>query len=284
MFNRDQSNDYSPLFWVSGRPVYVNTLIVTAHIAAFAIVALLFSAFGGGVLNALALMPLTILHYAEVWRLFSYVIFPPGTGWDAINFIIAMMLLIFFGRQVEQYIGRKTYTIFYVALVVIPALVLCLLALTGLDVIYLNGYATIFGVFIAFATLYPGMELNIFFVNMTAAMWAYALLGVYSVVDIAWHDWIGLGVLWIDAAVGYLGMRLVGGGRGLTWLTDWIEERRARRLAAKHQIKVLKDAQTTESIDQILEKISKHGVGSLNAKERAALERARTKLLKRDER
>ena len=43
-------------------------------------------------------------------------------------------------------------------------------------------------------------------------------------------------------------------------------------------------AKAAESIDDILEKISKHGVGSLDARERAALERARTNLLKRDQR
>jgi len=79
-------------------------------------------------------------------------------------------------------------------------------------------------------------------------------------------------------------MRLIGAGRGMTWLTDWIEDRQAKRLALKHQIKVLKDVKETESIDEILEKISKQGVGSLTARERAALERARTNLLKRDQR
>src|SRR5271156_2326300 len=163
MFNRDQSDDYCPLFWVRGRPVYVNTLIVALHVAAFVGVALLIAAFGADFLEGLALIPYDIFHHAQVWRLASYIVFPPGTGWDVFNFIIAMLLLIFFGRQVEQYIGRRTYIVFYIALVLIPAVLLCLLALTGVDTAYLNGYATIFGVFIAFATLYPGMELNIFF-------------------------------------------------------------------------------------------------------------------------
>jgi membrane associated rhomboid family serine protease len=283
MFNADQSDDYRPLFWVSGRPVYLNTLLVILHIAAFVIVALLVATLGDGVLEALTLGNYEVFHFGQVWRLVSYVIFPPGTGWDAINFIIAMGLLVFFGRQVEQHIGRRSYLCFYIALVLIPAAVLCLLGLFGLNAHYLNGYATIFGVFIACATLYPGLELNIFFVNMTAAYWAYALLGVYTLVYLAYRDWIGMGALWLDAGIGYFGMRLVGAGYGFTWLTDWLDERRTRRLAQKHNIKVLKETQANESIDQILEKISKQGVASLNAKERAALERARTNLLKRDE-
>ena len=91
-------------------------------------------------------------------------------------------------------------------------------------------------------------------------------------------------MLWTSSAVGYFGMRLIGAGRGMTWLTDWIEERQAKRLAHKHNIKVLKDTQANESIDAILEKISKQGVDSLSARERAALEQARKNLLKRDQR
>jgi hypothetical protein len=110
------------------------------------------------------------------------------------------------------------------------------------------------------------------------------LLGVFTLVYIAYHDWIGMGFLWCDAAVGYLGMRLIGAGWGMTWLTDWLEEQRTARLARQRNFKVLEDKKANESIDAILEKISKQGVGSLDARERSALERARAKLLKRDQR
>jgi hypothetical protein len=112
----------------------------------------------------------------------------------------------------------------------------------------------------------------------------WVLLAIFSLIDLADHAFTALFMLWTSSLVGYTGMRLIGAGRGMTWLTDWIEERQARRLASQRNLKVLKDAKATESIDEILEKISKHGVGSLNAKERAALERARTNLLKRDQR
>jgi hypothetical protein len=194
-----------------------------------------------------------------------------------------MGFLFFAGREVEQYVGRTTFLKLYAALVFIPAVLMCV---TGIfwPLAHLGGTETVFGVFVAFATLYPGFVLNIWFVNLTAKGWAYVLLGVYSLIDIARPDWSSLLVLWMCASIGYLGMRLVGGGRGLTWLTDWLEDRQAMRLARQRNFKILKDARATESIDEILEKISKQGVGSLNAKERAALERARTNLLKRDER
>jgi membrane associated rhomboid family serine protease len=281
MLYHERSEDYRPLFWLGGRPFYVNTVIFAFHILAFAVTALAVSFYGAEVLGFLALGNYEAVH-GEIWRLFSYIIFPPQT---AITFIFAMGFLFYFGRAVEEHVGRKTYIKLFAALIFIPSILFCLLGFTGLwRENYLGGYGSIFGVFIAFATLYPGVEINIWFVNLTAKGWAYALLAVLTLFNLAFHQWLDLGALWCDAAVGYLGMRLIGAGYGMTWLTDWIEDRQAARLARQRNIKVLKDVKASESIDEILEKISKHGVGSLDATERAALERARTNLLKRDQR
>jgi len=282
MTYREQSDDYRPLFWMSGRPIYVNTLILCLHVLAFALTGLAMAALNFDVISALTLNNYEIIHSAQIWRLFSYVIFPPATANDAIQFIFAMGFLYYFGRGVEEYVGRKTYINLYSALVLIPAVLFCSLGLFGVWGNYMGGYGTIFGVFIAFATLYPGVEIPIWFVNLTAKWWAIVLLAVLSLVDL--RSPLALGALWCDAAIGYGGMRLIGAGYGMTWVTDWIEEKQAQRLANKHNIKVLKDAEQTASIDDILEKISKQGVGSLSAKERAALEQARTNLLKRDQR
>jgi membrane associated rhomboid family serine protease len=278
MLYHEQSEDYRPLFWLAGRPIYATVLLIILHVVAFVATALCISFFGRGVIDALVLNPYQILYRGEVWRLVSYVIFLPSL-W----FIFAMGFLFFAGREVEQFVGRKTFLKLYAALILIPALLLC----AGWFIYpmgHFGGTESIFGIFVAFATLYPGFVLNIWFVNLTAKGWAYILLAVYSLIDVSGHDWSSILVLWTCAGVGYGGMRMIGAGRGLTWLTDWIEDRQARRLARKHDIKVLKDTRATESIDEILEKISKQGVGSLSSNERAALERARTNLLKRDQR
>jgi len=282
MLYHEQSEDYRPLFWMGGRPIYVNTFLLILHILAFAVTALAVSFLGGEVLSTMGLGNYEVVHYGQIWRLVSYIIFPPET---AIMFIFAMGFLFYFGRQVEAFVGRKTYINLYAALVLIPSLLFCLLGVLGYwHENYMGGYGSVFGVFIAFATLYPGVEICIWFVNLSAKGWAYALLAVLSLANIAFHQWIDLGALWCDAAIGYGGMRLIGAGHGMAWLTDWLEERQARKLARQRDFKILKDTTATESIDAILEKISKHGVASLNAKERAALESARTNLIKRDQR
>lgn len=278
MLYHEQSEDYRPLFWMQGRPIYVTMLLIILHVVACVMTALALSFWGPATVDMLYLDTNRVIYYGQVWRLLSYIIFPPSL-W----FIFAMGFLFFAGREVEQFVGRKTYIKLYAALIFIPAVVLCLIGLAWPQQ-HLGGTESIFGVFVAFATIYPGVVLNIWFVNLNAKGWAWVLLAIYSLMDVAYHQWSSLLVLWACGGVGYFGMRMTGAGRGMAWLTDWMEERRAQKLIRQHNFKIVKDKQATESIDTILDKISKQGVGSLDAQERAALERARTKLLQRDER
>ncbi len=224
MLYHGQSEDYRPLFWLRGRPIYVNTLILILHVVAFAVLALAVSVLDMGVRSALSLGNYEVVHYGEVWRLASYVIFPPET---AISFIFAMGFLYYFGRQVEEFVGRKTYINLYAALVLIPSVLYCLLGLVAgmWGEGFQGGYGTVFGVFIAFATIYPGVEINIWFVNLTAKYWALVLLAALTFANIAFHQWIQLGALWCDAGIGYVGMRLIGAGYGFTWLISRLARR-----------------------------------------------------------
>jgi len=274
----ERSEDYRPLFWIQGRPIYVTTLLIILHIVAFVITALAISSWGPFATDAIQLDTYQVLHHLQIWRLFSYIIFPPSL-W----FVFAMGFLYFAGREVEQFVGCTTFIKLYAALVLIPAILLCLVGLVWPQY-HLGGTESVFGVFVAFATIYPGIVLNIWFVNLTTKGWAWVLLATYSLMDYAYHLWTSLLVLWMCSEIGYAGMRLIGAGRGMAWLTDWLEERRAQKLIRQHNFKIVKEQKATESIDEILDKISKQGVDSLNARERAALEQARTKLLQRDKR
>jgi membrane associated rhomboid family serine protease len=284
MLYHQQSEDYRPLFWFQGRPVHANVLLVIGHVVLFVICGICISLLGPlTVYDALKLDTAAVWH-GQAWRLFSYVSYDPMffarmSFW----FLWSMLVLYFCGREVEQLVGRKAYLIFYAALILIPSLVLCVFGLFLGPFVFLNCAEVIFGVFIAFATIYPGAMPSMW---ITIPVWvlAWIFLGISTFLDFVDHDFIAMLMLWSSSAVGYLGMRYLGAGFGLPWLTDWIEERRARKLARRRQFKIVNDRQATESIDAILEKISKQGVGSLNAQERAALERARSKLIDRDRR
>lgn len=285
MWYQQQSEDYRPLFWFSGRPVYANLLLVVAHVVSFVVCAICVSFLTlQTVYNALTLDPGLVWH-GQVWRLFSYVAFDPGffSRPASLWFLWSMVILYFCGREVEQFVGRRAYLLLYAGLVLVPAVLLCLLGpLLGLGE-HLNCAEAIFGVFIAFATIYPGAMPSMW-ISLPVWVIAWIGLGLSTFLDFVNHAWTAMFMIWAASAVGYLTMRLVGAGRGMTWLTDWVETRRAERLARKHDIKVLTEKKSTESLDAILEKISRSGMDSLTSSERAALEKARAKLLDRDRR
>ena len=125
MLYHEQSEDYRPLFWMGGRPIYAHILLLVGHILACGIMALCMSFFGAGrVANDLSLDTDAVIYHGEIWRLFSYVIFPPS-----LLFIFALGFFYFSSREVEQFVGRSTYLKLYAALVLIPAIS----SLRGLD-------------------------------------------------------------------------------------------------------------------------------------------------------
>jgi membrane associated rhomboid family serine protease len=284
MWYQQQSEDYRPLFWISGRPVYANMLLVLAHVALFLIGGILISIAGAEVVSELSLFTPQVWH-GQVWRLVTYVFFDPEFyGRDSLWFLFNMVLLFFFGREVEQLVGRKSYLGLYACLILIPAILLSILGLvTGQALEYMTCADAVFGVFIAFATIYPGAMPSMW-ISVPVWIIAWVLLGIFTFLDFVNHAFVPMLMIWSSSAVAYLGMRYVGAGRGANWLTDWMETRRGEKLARKHNIKVLTEKKTTESIDAILDKISKQGMNSLSPSERAALDRARAKLLDRDRR
>jgi membrane associated rhomboid family serine protease len=233
MWYQQQSEDYRPLFWISGRAIYANTLLVTLHVVAFVVCAFIWSfAQGAPLIEALGIDPTKVWH-GQVWRLFSYVAFDPAFFQQrSLWFLIAMLVLYFCGREVEQFVGRRAYLTLYAALVLVPALLLCLAALV-FPVIgwgpggypHLNCAEAIFGVFVAFATIYPGAMPSMW-VQVPIWVVVWVLFGLNTLLDMVVHDFPAIFLLWTASATGYLAMRYVGAGRGLNWLTNWMENRR----------------------------------------------------------
>src|ERR1700722_3637233 len=206
MLYHEQSEDYRPLFWIGGNPIYANTVLLSAHIVSFVVAALCISYLGeNAVYYALCLDPSQIWHNGQVWRFFSYIAYDPYFfAQRSLWFLWSMLLLWFFGREVEQYAGRKTYLTLYAALVLIPAILLCLLGLVVPNLTHLNCFEAIFGVFVAFVTLFPGAMPTFFWIPFRASVLVWVLLAIFSLIDIANHAFAALFMLWTSSAVGYI--------------------------------------------------------------------------------
>ena len=281
MFGVTTSDDYRPVAWMGRYPVDVTTMLVGIHVAA-AILAAILVAFGAGsVLLWLQFDSATIWSTGQVWRLFTYAFVhaPSGLLW----FAIEMYLLFVFGREVERFLGRRAYIALYGFLLVTPA---ALLTIWGLwERCAIAGSPELhFGIFIAFATIYPRVELLL---RIMAKWVALILAAVYTFQLLAYHAWSDLMVLWTSIGVAFLFVELNGAGPELAW---WNAVK--TRFASRPKYHVLPNPRARTagsrsesedvytSIDPILDKISKFGIGSLTASERRQLDRERERLLK----
>jgi membrane associated rhomboid family serine protease len=276
MFGVATSDDYQPVTWVGRHPVHVTTLLVAVHCFA-AIVACLVG--GAGVLGHLAFDSALVWQRGEFWQLatYAFVHSPSGLLW----FAVEMYMLFAFGREVERFVGQRAFIVLYAVLLLAPTALLTLWGLgerTGIA----GSPALHFGIFIAFAALYPNVELLL---RIQTKWVALALVAISTLQLLAYRDWSGMAVLWLSIAIAFFFIRLRGAGPELEW---WGNLKSRLQPKPKFHVvprstprRVVEPENIHESIDPVLDKISKQGMNSLTASERRALDRARNRLLKK---
>ena len=282
MFGVTTSDDYRPVAWMGRYPVDVTTMLVGVHVAAAILVAILVAFGAGSILAWLQFDSAAIWSTGQVWRLFTYAFIhaPSGLLW----FAIEMYLLFVFGREVERFLGRRAYITLYLILLLTPPILLTVWGLWERSLLA-GSPALHFGVFVAFATIYPHVELLL---RIQAKWVAVILTAVYTFQLLAYHAWSDLVVVWTSIGAAFLFIELNGAGPELVWWNAF-----KARFASRPKYYVVPkpqpgasgggrmesdDAQT--SIDPILDKFSKFGIGSLTASERRQLNRERERLLK----
>jgi membrane associated rhomboid family serine protease len=285
MFGVTTSDDYRPVAWMGRYPVDVTTMLVGLHVVC-AVVACIFTAIPGlsGTLNYLVFDSARIWNGLQVWRLGTYAfVHSPST---LLWFAIEMYMLFVFGREVERFVGRRSYIALYLILLITPAALLTIWGLWQRSVLA-GSPALHFGIFVAFATIYPRAEL---FLRIMAKWIALILAAVYTFQLLAYHAWNDLVVVWTSIGAAFLFIEWSGAGPEFAWwsaLKTRFEPRPKYRVVPK--MRPTSGSGRTDSddvyasIDPILDKISKFGIGSLTASERRQLNRERERLLKNAE-
>src|SRR5438874_148779 len=148
---------------------------------------------------------------------------------------------------------------------------------------YVGSYEISIGLFIAFATLYPNIKL---FGWVTLKWLAFAELVLASMQYLPSHAWGNLSVLWVMCLAAFLYIRFVQGRIpikvDMARLNPFRRRPRLSIVQKPSGRRVVEPDDVYESIDPILDKISKSGMGSLTETERKILDRARNRLLKKD--
>ena len=261
-------------------PVDVTTILVITHVVAMIGGCLLFFAGATGFVAWMAFDSEAVLRSYAVHQLLTYAfVHSPA---DILWFAFGMYMLFVFGREVERFLGRSAFIGLYALLLIGPSLVL---TVWGLNQRIQFAESTILhlGIFIAFATIYPRAELMFRILAKWAAIVTVAAL---SLQWLAYHAWVQLAVLWFSTAAAFLFVELRGAGPELAWINSLKSMFRPKpRL---HIVQKSTTRRVTEpddvyaSVDPILEKISKSGIGSLTEGERRQLDRARKRLLKKE--
>jgi len=264
-------------------PVDVTTMLVGLHVATAILTAILFAFGGGAILVYLQFDSAAIWSGGQLWRLFTYAFVHAPTPIDLLWLAVEMYMLFMFGREVERFLGRRAFIALYLVLLLLPAVVLTLLSFWT-PTTFGTSTALHFALFVAFATIYPNVQL---FMRIAAKWVALIFIAIGTLSALAAHHWQTLVVLWTSVGAAFLFIEWSGAGPEFAW---WSALK--TRFEPKPKYRVLPKTRPTRpaesddvyaSIDPILDKISKFGIGSLTASERRQLNRERERLLKKAE-
>ena len=273
--NRTPEN-HDPITWVGRVPVFATTIIVALYVASMVAVTLL-GAFGADfILSKLPFDSIAALRDWELWRCLTYAFANPPDPW----FVIELVMLYLFGRDVEQFLGRAGFVRLYLGLLLLgPSLLIAATLATGLDFKLTQQWAN-FGIFIAFAALYPNAQLVF---QITAKVFAWVLLGVNVLQLVYNQQWPQVSVLLATSALAWYAIR-----HGAALNFDFLSRLRpVSHRTGRPRLRVMPPPQDApvdphRIIDPLLDKISRDGLASLTRREREQLERARTVLLEKD--
>ncbi len=272
------SEEHRPVTYWRGHPIYAAQFIVIAYCVLMVVVAVLGSA-AAPIFGWLGFSSTKVLS-GEIWRLATYGWFNP----PSLFFVVDMLMLWWFGGELERTFGRRIYFYLYGGIYLLPPLVLLGLSAFGPTATF--GQPGALALFIAFATHFPSAPV---FFNLLAKWAALILVGIYSLIALAERNWTALTFLWVTCGYAHLFTKYQQGTFSLPTASLF---KRRPKLRALPDLPVKKASSATAAVaetddspmaevDALLDKIAKSGIGSLTAKERAKLEAARTDLLKR---
>jgi membrane associated rhomboid family serine protease len=274
-------NEDRPVTYFRGYPIYYATILTMAY-AIGALGTFLAKAFGSweAIVMLLAFDPARSILGGQIWQIITYSFIDIPSFFT----IIGLLFLYVSAVEIEKYIGKARFLTLYGVIILIPVVTLTALGLiTSSPILYFGQTQVMIGLFIAFCTLYPGVQWGGF---LTAKWVAIASLVLSSAVDLSSSAWVSLGQLWLISGFSFGYIRFLQRGGELPSFRFPLRRPKLRvvqKPKSRPRPTAIEPADAgSVEMDQLLDKISKHGLSSLTSQERAALERARAKLLEKD--
>jgi len=275
--------EHGPVTWWRGLPVHAVHLLVAALVVSMLATTALQLARADGLISQLAFSGEAVWR-GELWRLITYGLVNP----PSLALAIELLMLVWFGREVERFLGRRDFLRLYAGLYLVRPLLFT--ALTPVLPANFAGGTGSFAVFIAFATLFPDAPLLF---NLLARWVAWGLLALGALMALGARDGVRLLELAATCGFAFAFIRHHQGrwswprfprfrlSRPATAMRAAPVPVAARAGAARGTATTPPVAAPMAEVDVLLDKIAQSGLHSLTAAERARLEAAREDLQRR---
>lgn len=203
----------------------------------------------------------------HLWTPLTYILVNPPGFWA----LIGCILLWNFGEGVERHLGRRAFVRLLLMMLLVSPLIITLFGLFGGRAFACAGIAPLtFGVFIAFATLYPHAKLSVIILTLDAWVLAAVFVGINALGCLGERNWSALLLLAANVGTAYAFIRYETGALRLPSQTK--QPSQAPKAAKKSSV---------PTVDDILDKISHKGMQSLTAEERRILDKASEEMKRR---
>jgi membrane associated rhomboid family serine protease len=273
-------NEDRPVSYFRGYPIYYATIITILYGLGVVLTAVFTAA--GISLEPFIFTPERTWFGGQVWTILTC------TFVNEIGFfsIFGLLFIYVAAVEIEKYIGTRRFLTLYALVALLPMVVLTgWIFVFGPGLPFFGNTFVATGFFIAFCTLYPHLQ----WFGVIHLKWlGIASVALGSLMYLMQHQWPNLSVLWLVSGCSFGYIRSLQSGWELPKMPKLFRRQRRPKLRVVPRPRrpvppstEVKSAEATE-IDQVLDKISKHGLSSLTAQERAMLERAREKLLQKD--
>lgn len=212
----------------------------------------------------------------QPWRLITYAFVHAGF----LHFVFNMLWLWWMGRAVEEAVGPRSFTVIYLGAGMLGALLDAAIAQVFGFAFVIGASGAVTGVLVAFAMLYPRAPIMLFLFPPIEAR--YFVVG-WIAIDILFlgsNDGVARLVHIGGALGGYLLIKAHKNGTDLSVIIRYFEHLFKRvkpeRKPRNKNMRIVQDVEIVEEVeqselDEILDKISKHGYDALSKEEKKKL-------------
>ena len=212
----------------------------------------------------------------QPWRLITYAFIHAGF----LHFVFNMLWLWWMGRAVEETVGPRSFTVIYLGAGMLGALLDAAIAQIFGFAFVIGASGAVTGILVAFAMLYPRAPIMLFLFPPIEARYFVVGWVAIDILFLGSNDGVARLVHIGGALGGYLLIKAHKSGTDLSVIIRYFEHLFKRvkpeRKPRNKNMRIVQDVEIVEEVeqselDEILDKISKHGYDALSKEEKKKL-------------